>query len=233
MSVAQELTVLDKIRTRGHWRVVIRPTTFDAKHIADPSELFPIVERNSVQLRGWDYPHIDHQSPPLRGPDWVGQEYDRIEDEIEVWRLYTTGQFVHYFAIAGEWRDRSRTWPAEPGWEPGRHMYYVQTLYSFVEIFEFAARLALSPAGAALMQVNIDLRKLEGRQLVEIDRRIRFSRPYVTSLPEWNYRRQGTQAELIARPREFAAEAARELIAQFGLDVSLETVTRIQGMIGR
>ena len=66
MSVAQELTVLDKIRTRGYWRVLIRPTQFDENHIADYSDLFPIVEKNSVQLRGWDYPHIDHRSQPLR-----------------------------------------------------------------------------------------------------------------------------------------------------------------------
>ena len=31
MSVAQALSVLEKIRTRGYWRVVIRPTNFEEK----------------------------------------------------------------------------------------------------------------------------------------------------------------------------------------------------------
>jgi len=174
MSTVQKQTVLDKIRTRGYWRVAISPTKFDKTHISKDTDLFAIIEKRSVRLRGWDYPHIDYQAQPLKGADWVGQEYDR-QDEIEVWRLYTSGQFVHFFALAGEWRDHSAVWPPEPGWEPGRNMYYVQTVYSFVEILEFASRLALSPAGAAFMRVRIEIHGLQGRHLVEPDSAIRFS----------------------------------------------------------
>src|SRR5207302_263360 len=123
---AQEQTTLAKLRTRGYWHVVIRPTSFEERHISDSADLFPIVEKNSVQLRGWDYPHIDIRRPPDRGSDWVGQECD-WEHEIEVWRLYQSGQFVHDFALAGDWRDQSDFWPAEPGWSPGAHLYYVST----------------------------------------------------------------------------------------------------------
>jgi hypothetical protein len=232
MSIAQQQTVLDKIRTRGYWRVVIRPTAFEENHIPNGSDLFPIVERNSVRLRGWDYPHIDYQSPPLRGADWVGQEFDR-EDEIEVWRLSMSGQFVHFFALAGEWRDYSTTWPPEPGWQPGRYLYYIQTIYSIVEIFEFAARMALSPAGATAMRVEIDLDGLQGRQIVETDSRFRFSRTYHTQMPRWKYRWEGSQTELIAGPRELAALATRELFARFGLEASLETLAGLQVEIER
>ena len=72
MSVTQAQTILSKIRERGYWRVVIRPTSFEEKHIPEYSELFRIVERNAVRLAGWDYPHIDYKSQPERGNDWVG-----------------------------------------------------------------------------------------------------------------------------------------------------------------
>jgi hypothetical protein len=232
MSVAQAQTVQDKIRTRGQWRVVIRPSAFEKEHIPTDSDLFQIVERNSVRLRGWDYPHIDYRTQPRRETDWVGQEYE-CQDEIEVWRLYLSGQFVHFFAIAGEWRDHSTTWPAEPDWQPGRYLYYIQTIYSFVEIFEFAARLALSPAGAASMCVEIDLEGLQGRQIVETDSRFRFSRIYETQIPKWKYRWENAQTALIARPRELAAVATRELFAQFGFEVSLESLARLQAEIER
>jgi hypothetical protein len=52
-------------------------------------------------------------------------------------------------------------------------------------------------------------------------------------MPECKHRWDGPQTELIARPRELAAGAARELFARFGLDVSLETLKKIQGRIGR
>ncbi|MGP0065908.1 MAG: hypothetical protein ACLQGP_20175 [Isosphaeraceae bacterium] len=236
MSVAQEQTVLDKIRTRGYWRVVIRPKTFEKKHIRIPDhdELFLIVGRNSVRLREWGYPHIDYKSQPLRGADWVGQGFE-CQHEIEVWRLYMSGQFVHFFALAGEWRDQSKVWPRDPRWKAGRFMYYVQTLYSFVEILEFAARLALSPAGAALMHVEIDIEGLQGRHLDEPDPPFQgtFSRDYTIDSPNWNYCWEGTQTELIAEPRELAAVAAQDLFARFGLDLSLETLARVQARIGR
>jgi hypothetical protein len=232
MSVAQEQTVLDKIRTRGYWRIVIRPTAFEENHIPNYSDLFPVVEKNSVRLRGWDYPQIDDQSQPLRGRDWVGQEFAR-QDEIEVWRLYTSGQFVHFFTIWGDWRDHSTVWPPEPGWKPGRFLYYIPTVYSFVEIWEFAARLALSPAGAASMRVELQLHGLQGRRLVSTDVAVPLSGVYVTQMPDWNHLWEGSQTELISRPRELAAEAARDLFARFGLELSLEILSRIQARIGR
>ncbi len=232
MSVAHEPAVLEKIRTRGYRRVTIRPTVFKRHHIAEYSELYEICARTSVRLRGWDYPHVDAAIPTSRGEDWVGQEID-WEDVIEVWRLYQSGQFVQFRAIAGDWRDQSRIWAAEPGWAPGRFFCYVDTIYEITEIFEFAARLALSPAGSASMRVEIQLKGLQGRRLVEADATIPLRGEYVFQMPSWHDTWEGPQPELIARPRELAADAARKLFARFGLDLRRETLAAIQERIGR
>ncbi len=232
MSVTQEQTTLSKIRERGYWRVVNRPTSFDERHIPEFSELFRIVERNVVRLRGWDYPHIDHKSQPERGKDWVGQEF-QWEDELEVWRLYQSGQFIHYFAIAEEWRDESSLRPPGQGWAWGRHMYYLSTVYSFVEIYEFAARLALSPAGGGIMHVEIELGNLKGRRLIPESIHYPLGGEYRITLPTWNHVWEGAQTELIASPRELAALATRELFARFGLDLGLDIIKKLQVGIGR
>ena len=232
MSVTQAQTILSKIRERGYWRVVIRPTSFEEKHIPEYSELFRIVERNAVRLRGWDYPHIDYKSQPKRGNDWVGQEFQR-EDELEVWRLYQSGQFVHYFAIAEEWRDESSLRPPDQGWAWGRHMYYISTVYSFLEIYEFAARLALSPAGGVMMRVEIELGNLKGRRLIPETIHYQFGGEYRINLPTWNHVWEGAQTELITSPRELAALATRELFARFGFDLGLDILKKLQGGIGR
>jgi hypothetical protein len=232
MSTLQTTTVLDKIRSRGYWRVVIRPTTFQEHRVPNYANLFRIVEKNSVQLRGWDYPHIDHTRPPLRGDDWVGQEYDR-EDQVESWRIYPSGLFVHYFTMAGDWRDRSSWWPAEPGWRSGQEFYYLDTIFSLREIYEFAARLALSPASASPLRVEIDLQGLRGRRLTTTDREIAMFGDYRTQVAGWTHHWEGAQTELIARPRELAALATQDLLARFGLNVSLETLGRLQQRMAR
>ena len=139
---------------------------------------------------------------------------------------------MHFFALAGEWRDESNYWTAEPGWRPGRHLYYIQTAYSLVEVFEFAARLALSPAGAAFMHVEIQLRGLKGRRLVSTDTHVPLSGDYLTRKADWNHTWHGSQIDLSSRSRELAAAAARDLYSQFGLNLSLDSIARIQERIG-
>jgi hypothetical protein len=232
MSVAQEQSTLVKIRTRGYWRVVIRPAKFEAEHVPNYRDLFSIVQKNSVQLRGWDYPHIDYKSDPLRGAEWVGQEFD-VQDEIEVWRISQSGQFVHFFTIFGDWRDRSRTWPAEPEWKHGHFLYYTPTVFSLVEIFEFAARMALSPAGAPGMHVDIEIHGLRGRRVISIDQMVPVSGNYTTEMPDWAYRWDGSQTDLMSRPRELASDAAIALFDRFGLQLSPQILRRVQDRIGR
>jgi hypothetical protein len=84
-----------------------------------------------------------------------------------------------------------------------------------------------------MMHVGIDLRNIKGRQLVEDYHVFMLDGDYRTDMPEWKHRWEGTQTDLIARPRELAARAAQELFARFGLNVSIESVSRIQERIGR
>jgi hypothetical protein len=227
MSVAQERAVLDEIRARGYWRVVIRPANFEQNHIGSRSDLLPIVARNSVRFRGWDYPHVDHRGPLLTGADWVGQETSS-EQFLEVWRMFLSGQFIHLLAMAEDWRDRSRHLPADGEWVPGRYLHVMDPVYELTEIFEFAARLALTPAGASQMLVEIALRNLKGRRLVVGDHEHPLEPPHHTATRDWNHLWQGSQTDLIAQPRELAALAAQDLFACFGEKVSPEILRLAQ-----
>lgn len=226
MSTAQSVTLLDKIRERGHWSVAIRPATSDRSRVPY-EDLFAIIDRNSVHLRGWDYPHVDHQNPPQRGSDWVGQEFDRGQ-RIEVWRFHTNGLFAHFFGITADWRDQSRLLPVDPRWTPGLHLHLLDTIHLFVEIYEFAARLTQSPAGSDQMCVEICINGLNGRRLVLPDRDFPPEDDLSTQMTEWRDRWDGTQPELIARPRELAARAARQLLPRFGLDLSPGILSELQ-----
>jgi hypothetical protein len=77
-------------------------------------------------------------------------------------------------------RDHSAVRPPEPGWGPGRFMHYTPTVFSFVEIIEFAARLALSAADAASMHVDVEIRGLCKRRLVSTDVMVPLGARYAT-----------------------------------------------------
>ena len=80
-------SLMEDIKSRGYWRTVVRPVSFSEQRVPNLSALFPLVETASVQLRGWDFPHINRSEQPAIGLDWVGQD-TRWQHNLETWRVY-------------------------------------------------------------------------------------------------------------------------------------------------
>ena len=49
-----------------------------------------------------------------------------------------------------------------------------------------------------------------------------FTGQYVAQIPQFEWNRELNRGDLVARPRDLAAEAAQQLLARFGWDVSVE-----------
>lgn len=212
------MTILEEIRTRGHWRVVIRPVTFSESRVPY-EQLEDIVRRSAVQLRGWDFPHFDNKAEIQRGVDWVGQE-SSWEHALEIWRIWMTGQFTSVSGLASDWRDRSRFWPPDDKWISGQVIGVMEILIRFTEVFEFAARLALSPAGDEAMHVSITTGGMTGRTLyVDNPYRLPFAfRPFTTQVDEFHQEFDLQRERLVAETRRLAIAAAHELYLRFGWD---------------
>ena len=50
------------IRAHAHWRVMVRPTRFQADRIPTLERCWKTMEECAVSLRGWGYPHIDREN---------------------------------------------------------------------------------------------------------------------------------------------------------------------------
>lgn len=224
--------ILDAIRSRGYWQVLIRPAVFVRNRIEDISALFPIVRQASVQLRGWDYPHVDNDAPAIH-MDWVGQE-TRWEHVLELWRMYQSGQFVHFSAFWEDWRDHSSFWPPEKGWEPRKRFGVGETLFRLTEIFEYAARLSLSQAGDESMHISVTLKDLGGRILVaDTPGRFPLRRAYKASISEFPLSMDLARPELVGDPRSHALRGATELFKRFGWEASPEVLKTWQAELGK
>ena len=59
--------IMNKIHSRGYWRIVIRPSKF-LQHRIKYSDLLPILQRISVQTASMSigFPHIDPARPLIR-----------------------------------------------------------------------------------------------------------------------------------------------------------------------
>ena len=230
--------ILEKIKSRGHWRVVIRPATFVEKRIAERSALLLILENTSVQLKGWNFPHIDAFVHTQSVTDWIGQEID-WDSIVELWRFYQSGQFVHYSGMLSDWNEHSGTytgWSSQ--WKSGPDGNYIvlldiaEVLFRFAEIFEFASRLTFTEAGDDQMHLEVEVRGIQNHRLrvlpsTEPDF---FREMSATPLP---YKEDLSRAELIANTRELALQPATKLFQCFGWDPGIKILRDIQSDILR
>lgn len=218
--------VLLKIRERGYWHVLIRPTAFKRNLVSSLRELESAVETSVVQIRGWDYPHWP-KSGVRRIDDSIEGTVD-WEDHKEYWRAYESGQFVHFFAMREDWLGENSSLRRVPV-EPKSVLGYETTIYTFSEIFLFAARWTSKLGLGPEVLISVKLQELAGRHLHTFDfNRVPFE-PYRTSATStFSHEVQYSPSELIANAAELAVLPLRGLFEQFHWDVADENLREVQ-----
>jgi len=221
--------LLERIQSLGYWKVVIHPGNFDEKRVSRISNLYPLLEKISVQLQGWDFPHLDSRTPPITDADWVGQEID-WRHHIELWRFYQSGQFVHISALTEDWFGEFKD-PSAPSALKLNHLLSVEiAIVRFTEIFELASRLAYTEAGDDVMHVEILVNGLGDKTLrVNPETRMPFPISMKASVKELAYKVDLSRTQLITQSRNLALKPALELFRHFGWDPGLEILRDIQG----
>ena len=215
--------LLIKIKSRGYWRIIVRPQSFNPSSVTDISMLLPILTKCIVRIRGWDFPHIDYRTNPNYGNDWVGQEND-WDYHKGIWRLYQSGQFVYLLGMAIDWREESSIWPADQLSKPMTLIGVGDTIFAFAEVMDFASQIALTDAGDEVMHIDIKVGNIEGRALyVDSHRgRMPFTNLYQTKMHEYTYSKDITRADLISNHKSYAIDASQQLFKRFGWNAPTE-----------
>ncbi|MEX0874589.1 MAG: hypothetical protein WD646_00280 [Actinomycetota bacterium] len=216
-----------KIRERGHWWFRVRPSEFREQRIEAITSLLPILERCSVSLRGWDFPHVGREGAQLQ-LDYIEQGSEWGE-HLEYWRFYKSGQFIDRLALRNDWMDQAALDPTPANWQPGVELGVGGTVFSLTEFCEFASRLAITDAGGEAMRFEVQLRGLRGRRLKADDpRRAGFMQRYEASIDAFPFSKDLTRDELASNSRELALEIAGELFQYFGWQPSRDLLQGIQ-----
>lgn len=221
----------DKIGQAGHWQVAIQPVGYIPGRVPY-GELEPIISGAVVRLRGWPVPFIDTRQSVLRGRDWVGQDIDGgIVAQYEAWRFFTSGQFRHLRAVSADWRKGAEQTAAPRGFTSVIEVWEI--LYYVTEVYELAARLALTAAGAEVMTAHVELHGLAGRALVM---GLRGRTEFVTPKggPQEDSLTQEmtlSKEELIAETRLHAVEMSQMFFSRFGWSPSVQQLTILQAQL--
>jgi hypothetical protein len=224
---------VDKIKSRGYWHVVISPDTFHNNRIASARELIPIVSQCRVEFGGnrWAFPHSSTENPSI-GQDWIEASVEG-GTHLEAWRLYQSGLFIAYLSVWDDWRDQSYFQEAPEDWKPGATLPVYDAIFTYLEVFEFAARLALTPLGADTTHISVTLSGMKDRILRMDNPQRHFYHDYTTTLEEYTYSADAPRDALVAQPQELAIRGTEELFSRFQWNPGADFIRGIQGEIGR
>lgn len=219
--------ITDKIRSRGHWEVTIRPADFVADRVPY-ADLPEILTHAAVRFRGWPVPFVDHRERFLGDSDWIGQDIEAaMVAHYEAWRLWMSGQFSQLRSVSADWREGEEATRTPSGFSALIEVWEI--VFYLTEVFELAARLALGPSGSSVMVVRVSLFGLDGRGLVVGQRnRAEFIEPYMSRSNQQTFEVSRPRDVLISRAREEATEMARDFLLRFGWEPSITQLAEHQ-----
>lgn len=148
------------LRSHGYFEVMAFPTEHVPTRLGSIGQLRGLVQNAEVSLRGWNFPHTDHEHATAFAKGF--QSHTRWERFIEAYRLYRSGLFVWRRAFWEDVRDH-RTG------EGKRTLSFISAIYSFTEFFLFLKRLYENTAPDATIHVAITLHGCRDRQLATFD----------------------------------------------------------------
>jgi hypothetical protein len=221
--------ITKKLTERGYWRVEVRPTAFVERRVHSIRALQQCIERARVELRGWDFPHVERQWDLPQSQNWIGVETD-WSAHVEIWRAFLSGQFVYRGGAWSDWLDQHIFGGSTPKWKPKQGMPLVSSLWSITEFYEFAARYSQTEAGDDGMYVAISFQGMAGRELFgDHERRVWFNTYGPARMDSFQHESQLSRTELIADAPKLARKCATELFAAFGYEPGQELLEALQG----
>ncbi len=221
--------LLDKIKSRGYWRVNFQPLISNVK-IDTLQKCREVVDKNSVELRGWDFPHIPRKEDETTGiafvdsfcEGWVDWEFYK-----EFWRMYKSGQFLSYLALREDWFEEDGM---RMGWakkiKPGTSLGIVSSvIYEITEIYEFLSRLAQTGLYDEGVKVSLSLHNTKDRELwVEDQMRAPFMTPRRNSASELTFSQTYTKDEIVTNPKGLSNKMILDLTDRFGWNPPAEQI---------
>lgn len=211
---------IEIIKDKGYWKVFVYPENYISR--LDQKKIKELIEKNKIDLRGWDFPHIDYKN--VTNFNNGRQSFTIWQDHNEVWRFYNSGLFAW---VSTFWED-DKSFRKD-----GKQVLdFVNVIYSLTEFFLFFKRYYQEVSPDSYLNIYIDLVNVDNRKLICSDPRIHFYGNYFSSEKTLSYGIKIDVVDLISSWKEKANEIAQKIFFAFNWDtITKETITHWQNRL--
>jgi len=208
--------LLAEIKSRGYWRVEIHSTEYQDNRLSGRAAMQNLLSSATVSLRGWPHPYFPDfpaKDTAYNGKWLEGQVNSGYQKEY--WRLYKSGQWLHWLGLSGAWITRERLFEGRsplPPQHPGYLHIRGDVLFTLTEIFRFAVGLAQGGVFDPTAFLSIQLHNTHDYMLFE-----NFERPFFLS-----YQYVNPSNRLIEQQKSVPVGQLSAVADQIALDMAIE-----------
>jgi hypothetical protein len=210
--------LLAEIKSRGYWRVEMHSTHYRENKLSSRAAMQALMGSATVSLRGRPYPYFYAPETVYNGK-WLEGKVNKSYQK-EYWRLYKSGQWIHYLGLEGAWIPRESIFEGRSPL-PSKHAGYMHVrghiLFTLTEILRFAVGLANSALSPTAF-LSIELHNTSDYMLFE-----NFERPFFSFQAFVNpsdrpieQKKSAHVSQLAAEADQIALEIAIEIYSVFG-----------------
>ena len=218
--MSQSEKILKEIREGAYWRVLQRPRRFVRERLP-LTKCREIVERSTVALRGWDYPHMNFE------------EVEWLDDSLscntsfhyfrEFWRFFQSGQFVFlrrfkedFFEAEARGKAAMQGIFVPEGIVPSGFSSIVEMIYCVTEFLDFSAQVARRIAPEESIYLEVSMNAVNHRVLyLDHESGRTFNRVLVATAPTLTWKQDLSPSELTVNHDAIAIEAVGHLLKRF------------------
>jgi hypothetical protein len=218
------------VREAAHYRVHYRPSVHERERVP-LRDLWEIIERNKLRLRGWDFPHISPKEDERKlGTNWIAS-WSSFMGHIEYWQFFQSTQFVYLGSVREMRPDWSEKLAASLGPNTGESsnirgfVSIVNFIYNVTEFFEFPTRLCQAGVYQGPLSITLEMNHIHGFALATDDPRRHWWRRCQANEDSLSNTWTIESSDLVARSQEHSLNAMIWYLERFNwLDVSREAL---------
>lgn len=212
--------LLSEIKSRGYWRIEMHSTEYQDKRLPTRRAMQDLLNNATVSLRGWPHPYFRIENITYNGKWLEGQVSARWGNK-EYWRLYESGQWIHYLGLSGAWVPLEELFKGRsplPTQHPGYLHVRGDVLFTLTEILRFAVGLAQGGVLDPTAFLSIQLHNTHDYVLVEDFEQLWFLAHQYVNLSNMPIEQQRSISvgQLSAVADQIALETAIKVFEVFG-----------------
>ncbi|MFQ5574204.1 MAG: hypothetical protein ACE5E0_01090 [Terriglobia bacterium] len=213
--------IFKKIKSRGYWRINLRPMGgADKTRVASVAKCETLVRECCLELARSIYPYLPGCDEATQV--WSGHNYVELfvdsEDCKELWRMYMNGQFIHFRGLSEDWLDDNENGEASNPAKPGTALDTRETVHTLTCVYEFLARLAergIYKNGIDVQIVLYNIRSVKRLLQISGGSPSTASAEHGTTNKEMYFSKQYSEQEVLGQPKQLATDMVLEVFSQF------------------